>query len=117
MGVLIVPGLSVSAGEEHWVLPADRALCLVENREAYLEQRRDVIVIIVDQCPLSDLLAGSGTGLLNFGGVSNVQTGAAAPEDGFDRVISYTADELRCLDMEHVRIEDGVAYLPRRVQC
>jgi len=110
----MISSMPLDADSTSYVLPLDRAQCVFDNRSAYLAGNSDIVIIVVDQCPNTSLFAGASEGLQNYSGVSRIQTGV----DGeFDPVISYTRDDLRCLDIDDVRVEGDVAYLPRVVSC
>lgn len=111
----IAAAAPVSADETNWLLPENLAHCLIENREAYLEQPGDIIIIIVDQCPDPSPFAGALSGLQSYRGVSVVQTEQTT--DVFDTIISYTPQALSCLRLDDIRFEDGMATMPKAVRC
>lgn len=110
----VVPAVAV-ADETSWIVTEEQARCLMEHRDGYLAQGMRVVFIPIESCPDTSVFAGALDGKQNYGGVSNVQTGPANGE--FDRFITYVPSELECLDAEDIRVEDGVAYLPKTIEC
>lgn len=117
---LVLLALSVSphaavADETSWIVTEEQARCLIEHREGYLAQGSSVVLIRIESCPDTSAFAGALDGKQNYGGVSKVPTSPVS--GGFDHLITYMPSDLECLDASDVRIEDGVAFLPKTVEC
>lgn len=106
---------AVYADDTFWVIPEAQAQCILENRDQYLAQPGDLILILVEQCPNVDLFAGALSGQENFGGIGDVQTGTGL--GSFDEMISYTPVQLECLATEMIVFDGEFARLPKFVKC
>ena len=103
------------ADSSFWVVPEAQAQCILENRDQYLTQDADLIMILVEQCPDIDIFAGALDGQENFGGIGDVKTG---PNIGtIDTFISYTPEQLSCLASDMVVFDGEFARLPKFVKC
>lgn len=110
---LVATGLC--ADDTFWVVPEAQAQCILENRDQYLTQDADLIMILVEQCPDIDIFAGALDGQENFGGIGDVKTG---PNIGtIDTFISYTPEQLSCLASDMVVFDGEFARLPKFVKC
>ena len=103
------------ADDKFWVIPEAQAQCILENREQYLAQSGELILILVDQCPNTDMFAGAFDGQENFGGIGDVQTGSDL--GSFDQMITYTPEQLKCLAAEMILSDGDLVRLPKFVSC
>lgn len=112
---LVVFPINAALAEDRWRVSEQKAACLIENKTAYLALESDVLIIDVDSCPDPSPFAGAMDGLSNFGGISEIQSRPSS--GGLDSVITYTKQEIRCLDASEIVVENGTALLPRVVKC
>ena len=103
------------ADDNFWVIPKAQAKCILENRDQYLAQSGELILILVDQCPNVDMFAGAFDGQQNFGGIGDVQTGTDL--GSFDQMITYTPEQLECLAAEMILSDGDLVRLPKFVSC
>jgi hypothetical protein len=114
LGTLLISTVAY-ADDTFWVIPEAQAQCILENRDQYLAQSGELILILVDQCPNVDMFAGAFDGQENFGGIGDVQTGTDL--GSFDQMITYTPEQLKCLASEMILSDGNLARLPKFVSC
>ena len=107
--------LAVFAEQTEWVVLEDQANCILEHLSDYRQISAPVVVIAVEECPNTNPFAGSIAGKSNFGGIGKIKSQRDA--SGFDRHITYSAEELKCLTANKVTFKKGKAFFPKRVSC
>jgi len=117
---LVCSVLIATAGDaqsaEQWQVTEAQAICILQNLTTYADRSKRLVVIPVENCPETDLYANALSGKKNTGlATPRVKTGKKTSP--FDKFITYTPQELECLRPEMVRVEDGRAYLPKKVPC
>jgi hypothetical protein len=112
---LVVFPINAALAEDRWRVSEHQAACLIENKTAYLALESDVLIIDVGSCPDPSPFAGAMDGLSNFGGISEIQSRPSSA--GLDSIITYTRQEIQCLDASEIVVENGTALLPRVVKC
>lgn len=100
---------------DFWRITSDQANCILTNLSSYLDAGSEIVVISVETCPETDDSLSALEGFNNYGGVTSIIT--TPNSGGLDRLISYTEDDLRCLDQGHVVFDDDVALLPKNIDC
>ncbi len=103
------------AEDDAWVISAEQASCLLEHSSAYTASSSPVIIIHVASCPNPDPFAGATAGKSNYGGVGKIQSTGESTR--LDDVITFTAEQFKCLSADVVRFEDGIAYIPKSSAC
>lgn len=107
--------VSAAAQDDLWIISETQAVCIFKHAEDYKSTGSPVIIIHAASCPDTNPFAGAASGKLNYGGVGKIKS--TSEKERFNDVITFTADDFNCLTMDKVRIEDGVAYLPKRDTC
>ena len=103
------------AENDAWIVSTEQALCILEHSNAYTASGSPVIIIHVASCPNPDPFAGATAGKSNYGGVSKIQS--TGDDTLLDDVITFTAEQFNCLTIDGVRVEDGIAYIPKSGTC
>lgn len=103
------------AEEDAWVVSAEQASCLLEHSAAYTASGSPVIIVHVASCPNPDPFAGATAGKSNYGGVGKIQS--TGENTRLDDVITFTAEQFKCLTADVVRVEDVIAYIPKSDIC
>lgn len=98
-----------------WVISAEQASCLLAHSSAYTASGSPVIIIHVASCPNPDPFAGATAGKSNYGGVGKIQS--TGENTRLDEVITFTAEQFKCLTADGIRVEDGIAYIPKSGAC
>ncbi len=106
---------AAAAEDDLWIISETQAACILEHAEDYKSIDSPVIIIHAASCPDTSPFAGAASGKQNYGGVGKIKS--TSEQGKFHDVITFTAYDFNCLTMEQVRIEDGVAYLPKRDTC
>jgi hypothetical protein len=107
--------VSAAAQDNLWIISETQAICILSHAEDYRSTGAPVIIIHAASCPDTNPFAGAVSGKQNYGGVGKIKS--TSEKGRFNDVITFTADDFNCLTMDQVRIEDGVAYLPKRDTC
>lgn len=89
------------------------ALCLLENKQAYLGDGAEPVIIFAPACPETDLTVGMRTATQNAP-MPRIKT---ADGDEVDTILVYTRAELECLSAELVVFDAGRAILPAKPSC
>ncbi|MEO9902183.1 MULTISPECIES: hypothetical protein [Alphaproteobacteria] len=105
---------AIAAGDA-WIVSAEQAFCILEHSKAYAASESPVIIIHVASCPNPDPFSGATAGKSNYGGVSKIQS--TGENTRLDDVITFTAEQFSCLTIDGVRVEDGIAYIPKSGTC
>tara|TARA_R110002049_G_scaffold95022_1_gene233578 strand:- start:3307 stop:3699 length:393 start_codon:yes stop_codon:yes gene_type:complete len=103
------------AADDAWILSAEQAFCILEHFNTYTATGSPVIIIHVASCPNPNPFAGATAGKSNYGGVSKIQS--TGENTRLDDVITFTAEQFSCLTIDDVRVEDGIAYIPKSGTC
>jgi len=106
---------SALAQDDSWAISEEQAACIVEHATEYMNAGSPVIIIHVASCPNPSPFAGAGTGKSNYGGVGRIES--TSDSSILDEIITFTAHDFECLTVDQVRIEDRIAYLPKRDIC
>lgn len=114
IALLIVP-TAVCAEQTEWVVSEEQANCILEHLSEYKRVSAPIVVISVDNCPITDPFAGSLGGKNNFGGIGKIKS--QRDTSGFDRHITYSSQELQCLTADQVTFKQGKAFFPKNVSC
>lgn len=103
------------AEDDAWVISAEQASCILEHSSAYIASGSPVIIIHVASCPNPDPFVGATAGKSNYGGVGKIQSTGEITR--LDDVITFTAEQFKCLTADGVRVEGGIAYIPKSGTC
>ncbi|MBP0485209.1 hypothetical protein [Sagittula salina] len=103
------------AEDDAWVVSAEQASCILEHSTAYTASGSPVIIIHVASCPNPDPFAGATGSKSNYGGVGKIRS--TGNKTRLDDVITFTAEQFKCLTADGVRVEDGIAYIPKSSAC
>ncbi|OOY31102.1 hypothetical protein BMI88_08130 [Thioclava sp. F36-6] len=113
--MLCNPAAAAYAQPDEWVVNADQAECILKHVADYKSMQTPVIIIHVASCPDPSPFAGATSGKSNFGGVSKIESTGESSD--VDEVITFSAKDFDCLSEEVVRVENGLAFLPKRPKC
>lgn len=103
---------------DSWTVSPDQAKCILSNKEAYLKDELDVIVIPVAACPETDLTALAMRGKQNMGTAPDVSTTGSSSAHLYDEVIVYRSSDLQCLTLDDIQLVDQQrAMLPKVLTC
>ena len=115
LSLSVFAATQATAAEDAWIVSAEQASCILEHSNAYTASGSAVIIIHVASCPNPDPFAGATAGKSNYGGVSKIQS--TGRNTLLDDVITFTAEQFNCLSIDGIRVEDGLAYIPKDSTC
>ncbi|WP_065328158.1 hypothetical protein [Tritonibacter mobilis] len=115
LSLSVFAATQATAAENAWIVSAEQASCILEHSNAYTASGSPVIIIHVASCPNPDPFAGATAGKSNYGGVSKIQS--TGRNTRLDDVITFTAEQFNCLSIDGIRVEDGLAYIPKDGTC
>jgi hypothetical protein len=115
LSILAFPSILLA---DSWTVSPDHAKCILSNKEAYLKDELDVIVIPVAACPETDLPALAMSGKQTMGTAPDVSTAGSSGSHLYDEVIVYRSSDLQCLTLDDIQLVDQQrAMLPKVLTC
>ncbi len=106
-----------------WVVTEDQARCVLDHVEDYRTKSTRIVLIQVQDCkPATNGLPlqmsdAPATGQAGFNAAALPRIATTQNVTRFDTLISFAREDLACLTLDRVKMEDGVAYLPKTIDC